>query len=776
MKIISSLSQWPALRAIFVMGAGSAARLLSGLAKVKISAAMLGPAGVGTLGLAGQAQLLGLTWGSLSLGAGFMQKYTAALATGDTEKRKDILATTFSLLFFANLLIIGLALAAWPWLGTNIFGSSALSICLLPVAFTVPFQVMVGAYFQGILFAHGKYDLWARSCSVIAVPELLLFAAGAWFYGTLGALAGLALGMLFWAAWLLRECLKLEKAKDLFRLKLNKEVARSLASSSLAMSLTSSAAYLSGVLIRIYLMRSFGADTNGAYQAACLISGMYLQFVTNGIWVQLFPAACRPGEKEKLHGAWNESLWVTASLGAICQSALLLFPALLTMHLFGREFSATADFLRLQLLGDFFFVIAQPSLAVLLARGRLREYALVWLAFYLVQTAAPFALMPYFGASSVNVAYLLASFSLAAVSAFYYARQRTAGRAPMLLQLGLLGAGVTLAFAFSRGLADGPGLAIRLFAFAGVLVVSLAGMAALGTNGINGGLKTRALNRLRKLLQYGPVEASLAGWFARGTRPFWQFKLLPNHYQYPKPSRRRVARGGISYELDIADFLDWHIYFGLVEGPKEKLYSLSRPGDTVIDVGANIGETAMSLAARVGADGRVIAFEPDPAMNEKCLTNFRLNSFPNLELERLALADSEAEHRLACVSERNPAGNRIQPPGAVAEENSVAVKAVRLDDYLTAKGISRVSLIKIDVEGFEHNVLRGAKETILRSQPKLFIELNDQNLREQGTSPGALLADLRSWNYQVYRADTGEALLESSCLENIHFDIVCLPS
>ncbi len=234
-------------------------------------------------------------------------------------------------------------------------------------------------------------------------------------------------------------------------------------------------------------------------------------------------------------------------------------------------------------------------------------------------------------------------------------------------------------------------------------------------------------------------------------------------------------RGGSGRELDISDFLDWHVYFSVEEGAKSALYSLVHAGDTVIDVGANIGETALELARRVGAPGRVIAFEPDPLVREKCRHNFALNAGLPLRLEPYALSDREESAQLHRVSDRNSGGNRILSPERVtpgAGTDSVTVRCLKLDEYARQNRLGPVAVIKIDVEGFEQRVLEGARVLIERDHPRLYIELDDGNLRAQGTSARTLVGRLESWGYQLHDARTGQRVREGSDFSGCHLDLV----
>ena len=85
-------------------------------------------------------------------------------------------------------------------------------------------------------------------------------------------------------------------------------------------------------------------------------------------------------------------------------------------------------------------------------------------------------------------------------------------------------------------------------------------------------------------------------------------RLAPNYGQYPRPTLRRVERDGLRYELDLSDFMEWFLYFGLEVEPRNSLLDLAREGAVVLDVGANIGETAMKLARKTGPSGKIYSF------------------------------------------------------------------------------------------------------------------------------------------------------------------------
>lgn len=772
-------SRFPSLRAGFSVGAGTFVRMVAGFAKTKLAALWLGASGVGLLGIGGQVQLLGITWGSLSISAGFIRSYGQTLAAGQERARREVLATAFSILCLTNTLLVLVMVLFHRAIGGQLFGAAGSPQLVLAAALGIPFQALIGAYLQGILYAHDRYDSWSRANAMGAVIELALFVAGAWWFGVAGAFWALGIGMVFWAGCVLRECLKVERLGNIFALGFSRRVLGLLAAASSATIATSTFAYLAGMLIRVKLLDRFGADVNGAYQASAIISGLYTQLVLNSIWASLYPAAGRPGTKESLDARWAESLLVTAGAAAFFQVSILLAPALLTAVIFRTGFTGVGEFLVWQLWGDFFFLLAQPGLAVLLGRGKFRAYAAIWCSYYALTVAVPLLLFDRMGAIAVNVAYLGLSFGLAAVSLAVFLRRRPAlpkNFARVLVALALVVSGAVALHLVGPAMSASH-LAGRFFCWILVGLISLAVLRAgdreeKGMSALN--RKTKIFNGLRAALLAAKLDRPLARICSRPGAPRWLVKLAPNHYQYPKESLRAVSREGFRYQLDVGDFLDWHIYYGQMEGAKDRLYELASAGDVVIDVGANIGETALHLGRRVGSTGRIIAFEPDPVMREKCRRNVSLNVSEEILLEPFALSDQAGQYRLHRVSERNPAGNRILTD-VNAPTESVVVEAKRLDDYVDQQRIGRVSLVKVDVEGFEYRVMKGAERLVKRFRPRLFLELSDANLRQQGSSAEALLSLLKEWNYDVREAVTGGALATTGIPADLHCDVICTP-
>lgn len=286
-------------------------------------------------------------------------------------------------------------------------------------------------------------------------------------------------------------------------------------------------------------------------------------------------------------------------------------------------------------------------------------------------------------------------------------------------------------------------------------------------------IKTLIFNTVRNFLRLKFLEKILVNLTIGRTIDSFLVKLLPNNYQYPKNSIRNVSRNNVNYQLYISDLVDWHVYFGIREIGQEKLMNLCKDGDYIIDVGANIGSVMLNLAKRAGSNGKVYGFEPDLITYDRCLKNILLNNLNNIILINEGLGSEETESFLYITSEYNRGMNKIKPN----IDNKLTGNIIRintLDNFITNNKISKVDLIKIDVEGYELSVLKGAEKTIQKMKPLLFIEVDDNYLKEQGSSARELVSYIKEeLNYLIFNAHNDIEINIDSNFTNCHFDAIC---
>jgi len=174
--------------------------------------------------------------------------------------------------------------------------------------------------------------------------------------------------------------------------------------------------------------------------------------------------------------------------------------------------------------------------------------------------------------------------------------------------------------------------------------------------------------------------------------------------------------------------------------------ALLHRGDTVIDVGANIGYFSIVAARAVGPTGRVVAFEPVPAVRQALIANLTLNHLDHVTIRHEALSQNcgSVVFHLGPTRDTGLGSLRALPGGHTLE-----VEQARFDDIWDRE--SRISLVKIDVEGAELLALQGMIACLKRDRPNLILEVTDEYLRGLGSSATALLEFLVSLSYNVFR-------------------------
>jgi FkbM family methyltransferase len=155
----------------------------------------------------------------------------------------------------------------------------------------------------------------------------------------------------------------------------------------------------------------------------------------------------------------------------------------------------------------------------------------------------------------------------------------------------------------------------------------------------------------------------------------------------------------------------------------------------IVDIGANLGLTAVAMAPHAS---RLLAVEPNPITADCLGFNLGLNSLDHVELARTALGDTEGE--VSFHTAEFAAGSHIAEDDGVRPSTRVPITL--LDSLLAERGFGDVGFIKIDVEGFERQVIGGATATLASSRPVIFVEFNTWALMANGDNhPLRLLAE-----------------------------------
>jgi len=175
----------------------------------------------------------------------------------------------------------------------------------------------------------------------------------------------------------------------------------------------------------------------------------------------------------------------------------------------------------------------------------------------------------------------------------------------------------------------------------------------------------------------------------------------------------------------------------------EFLESMAKEGMTVIDVGANIGITTVTVAKKIGGKGKVYAFEPLRGYFDVLKKNLSANGLKNVKAFELALVG-----RVGRIDfYENELSSSIVSRGST---NKTMVEATTLDNFVKEQKVGRIDLINMDCEGSELLVLKGAERTLRKNKVKIFCEIHPDALEELGQSVGDVVEYLQRLGLEVH--------------------------
>lgn len=203
-------------------------------------------------------------------------------------------------------------------------------------------------------------------------------------------------------------------------------------------------------------------------------------------------------------------------------------------------------------------------------------------------------------------------------------------------------------------------------------------------------------------------------------------------------------------DADLGDYCERIGFFGAHSARLLRHISANlRPGDWAIDVGANVGLFTSPMCAAVGREGCVWAFEPLPRNVERLEVLKQRNNLDQLHIFPVALSAtaSTARLRLPVQAGGSAFGSFV---ATWTSSGELDVETRRLDDLVEARRPAQpLRLLKLDVEGFEAEVLIGATRTLTENRPTVVCEFHDPLLREAGTSAEGLLQRFESLGYRT---------------------------
>lgn len=216
---------------------------------------------------------------------------------------------------------------------------------------------------------------------------------------------------------------------------------------------------------------------------------------------------------------------------------------------------------------------------------------------------------------------------------------------------------------------------------------------------------------------------------------------------------------GFTVSGNTADHIQRRIHlFGVWEPNLSRwMAGYLRPGDVVVDVGANIGYFSLLAAKQVGPTGRVLAFEPVPSICQRLRQNLAANAATNVEVMPIALSESSGEVEIYRGPQRNLGKSGTLPSANATSEGRVVKE--RGAEVIDRNLWPSIRVVKIDVEGDEFAVLKGLEEFLREAADGTAVvaEITPEWLKSRGQSAKEALAYMRGLGFVAFEMKNGYA-------------------
>ena len=241
-----------------------------------------------------------------------------------------------------------------------------------------------------------------------------------------------------------------------------------------------------------------------------------------------------------------------------------------------------------------------------------------------------------------------------------------------------------------------------------------------------------------------------------GKPPGWQRVV----WFFASPSKCRalpdicVIHDGAMFIAQPAVPLGWHVaFFGTYEPEVREIFrTVLHPGGVAVDIGANVGWHSVLMAHLVGEHGRIFAAEANPSVRQRLVDNLKINRFVHAEVIPFAIAETDGVVNFfgPPADDAGSGDGYVVPASARDQQGTLRIESRRLDDILSKAKITRLDLIKIDVEGQEWSVLQGAENSVATFRPHIIFEYNADYASRGGGSPQLFAEYFRLHRYRLY--------------------------
>ena len=230
---------------------------------------------------------------------------------------------------------------------------------------------------------------------------------------------------------------------------------------------------------------------------------------------------------------------------------------------------------------------------------------------------------------------------------------------------------------------------------------------------------------------------------------------------------------GVKTKLDLSKAVDKRLFLnGFEKDTIDYFCKTIKEKDIVLDIGANIGIYSLIAGKRVGKFGKVYAFEPATKAYNNLLSNIELNKFDNIIPIKSGVSECSgtASFNICEDDAFNSLGGT--PMREIVKKETIELTSI--DDFVKKNNIKKIDVIKVDTEGAEYLVFKGAEKTINIYKPILFFENNPSAQEGFKNNSNDLLKLIRSNNYRLYELENKKLVEIKMDSNRIVYDIIAI--
>jgi O-antigen/teichoic acid export membrane protein len=418
-------------------------RIGTGLGRAKVSAIVLGTAGVGLLAQGNQLQLFASmlgSLGSLQIGAGLVNQLAHPDHSQQSHIRQNYISTVFTVQIILSCTLLLFSFVGSRYIADFAFSNPNEGLNSFLVILSIPFTVMTTGYFDSILFAAHRYNLYARALVISSILGLVVFFILVRSLGVTGAFISIPVIAILNFVMLMYQVSKVEPLSNLFKFKIDVVAVRKLLKFSSVMFTGGLMGYGSLLLIRREILSTLGTEANGILQVPLAITSYYAPFITQPLFGRLHPVVSSKGNTSAARDELSMVLRVVAIFGTISAVGIMTLGEFMVRLIYSKDFGQASELMVPQLIGDYFYFLALTVSVYFLGVAHLRAYFSGWIIYYSLYFGITVFSLKSLHILALPVGYLISGVFMAVLTMIWFVRSHPKESSFVTLRVVLLGA------------------------------------------------------------------------------------------------------------------------------------------------------------------------------------------------------------------------------------------------------------------------------------------------------------------------------------------------